>query len=327
MRESRSSGTEGERGGNEPLYLERFTFIIPLYLGFMYRKPLDMKRWIIVVFMGLAGLSFATDKPAYRIFDAEGKKVKYSKMMKDLGKAEIILFGEQHNDPIAHWLQFELCRDLHAIMGGSLVLGAEMFESDNQLLIDEYLSGLIPLNKFEADARLWSNYSTDYKPLLEFAGENGLHFVATNIPRRYANLVYRMGFEGLDSLSGEAKELIPPLPVEYDPELPGYKAMMEMGGMGHVSENLPRAQAIKDATMAHFIMKNWSQGKLFLHFNGAYHSDRYEGIVWYLERFREDAGILTISTVLQEDIDSLDQESLGKADFIIVIPSAMTRTY
>ena len=95
-----------------------------------------MKRWIIVVFMGLAGLSFAPDKPAYRIFDAEGKKVRYAKMLKTLVKADMILFGELHNDPIAHWLQFELCRDLHALKGDSLVLGAEMFESDNQLGID-----------------------------------------------------------------------------------------------------------------------------------------------------------------------------------------------
>ena len=134
---------------------------------------------------------------------------------------------------------------------------------------------MIPEAKFEDEARLWQNHKTDYKPLLQFAFEQGIRFVATNVPRRYANLVYRKGFEGLDSLSDEAKKYLPPLPVAYDPELPGYKSMREMGQMGHgkVSDNLPKAQAIKDATMAHFILKNWSAGKQLLHFNGAYHSD------------------------------------------------------
>lgn len=286
-----------------------------------------MKRWLIIFITGIFCMSFAPDKPAYQIFKADGKKVKYSKMVKSLGEADVVFFGEQHNDPIAHWLEAELAQDLHFLLGDRLVLGAEMFESDMQLLLDEYLSGLIPLNKFEEDARLWPNYRTDYKPLLEFAGEKRLAFIATNIPRRYANLVYREGFGGLDSLSGEAKNLISPLPVEYDPELPGYKAMLGMGGMGHVSETLPMAQAIKDATMAHFILKNWTPDKLFLHYNGAYHSDDHEGIVWYIWQQKDDVKIMTITTVLQESTDSLAAESLGKADFVIVVPDNMTRTY
>jgi hypothetical protein len=156
-----------------------------------------------------------------------------------------------------------------------------------------------------------------------------LPFIATNVPRRYANLVYREGFGGLDSLSAEAKELLPPLPIAYDPELPGYKAMLEMGSMGHgkVSENLPRAQAIKDATMSHFILKNWSPGKQFLHFNGAYHSDNFEGIVWYINTLEPLLKIMTITTVLQENPDGLEESSAGKADFTIVVPERMTRTY
>jgi uncharacterized iron-regulated protein len=292
-------------------------------------KKSIMKKWISILITGFLFMSFAPDKPAYKIFRADGKKVKYSKMAGQLEEADIVFFGELHNDPISHWLQLELTRELHSNLGDRLVLGAEMFESDNQLLLDEYLSGLIPLNKFEDDARLWDNYSTDYKPLLQFAREQDLPFIATNIPRRYANLVYREGFEGLDSLSGEGKALIAPIPIAYDPELPGYKAMLEMGGMGmeHAGENLPKSQAIKDATMAHFILRNWNPGNTFLHFNGAYHSDNHDGILWHILQQKQDAKIKTISTVLQESTDSLEEANFGKADFIIVVPSTMTKTY
>jgi len=279
----------------------------------------------------MAGLSlaFVTDKPAYRIYNQKGKDIPYSKMVRQLADADIIFFGELHDNPIAHWLQRELTGDLFVLGTKQLVLGAEMFESDNQLLLDEYLGGKITEAKFEDEARLWQNHKTDYKPLLQFAFEQDIPFIATNVPRRYANLVYREGFEGLESLSEEAKKFLPPLPVKYDPELPGYKAMLEMGQMGHgmVNENMPKAQAIKDATMGYFILKNWSGGKQFLHFNGAYHSDNAEGILWYIRQQEPGIKISTISTVLQESTDSLEQASSGKADFTIVVPKSMTRTY
>ena len=288
-----------------------------------------MRNMLIPLLIAGLSLAFVTDKPAYRIYNPKGKDIPYSKMVRQLEDADIIFFGELHDNPIAHWLQRELTGDLHASGGKELVLGAEMFESDNQLLLDEYLGGMITEAKFEDEARLWQNHKTDYKPLLQFAFQQGIPFIATNVPRRYANLVYREGFEGLDSLSREAKEYLPPLPVPYDPEQPGYKAMLEMGQMGHgkANENLPKAQAIKDATMGHFILKNWSSGKQFLHFNGAYHSDNAEGIVWYIRQQEPGLKISTITTVLQESTDSLEQASAGKADFTIVVPKNMTRTY
>jgi uncharacterized iron-regulated protein len=271
--------------------------------------------------------AFKTDKPAYLLYDKKGKEVKYDKMLKQIEGADIVLFGELHNNPIAHWLQIELTKDLYEMKKENLVLGAEMFESDNQVILDEYLDSLISQRRFEAEVRLWPNYKTDYKPLIEFANEKQLRFVATNIPRRYASLVNSDGFEGLDKLSDEAKLFLPPLPVKYDSTLNAYKSMMEMGGMGsHVTPNFPKAQAIKDATMAHFILENWLPGKLFLHFHGAYHSENFESIYWYLKQENPDLNIVTIHTVQQEDISELKEDNTGKADYTICVDEDMTKT-
>jgi uncharacterized iron-regulated protein len=281
---------------------------------------------LVVLFAAMKG-----DKPAYVIYKAEGKQVKYSDMAEDALKADIVFFGEQHNSPISHWMELELTKALFAEKRSSLIIGAEMFETDNQLLLDEYLLGNIAQKNFEKEAKLWDNYQTDYKPLVEFAKENKLPFVGTNIPRRYASLVNKKGFEGLDSLTVDAKALIAPLPVKYDPELKGYKAMLEMNeGMpagSHSNENLPKAQAIKDATMAASILKFWKPGKTFLHYNGAYHSDNYEGIVWYLKQEKPELKIMTISTVEQDTISDLKKESINLADYIICVPTDMTKTY
>lgn len=291
---------------------------------------MNMRQGILLIagiLFGLLSIS-AQDLPAYAIYNADGKPVKWKKMQEGLMDSDVVLFGEIHNDPIAHWLQLRLTHTLFDMNNGKVVLGAEMFESDNQLILDEYLDKLFDDKRFEAGARLWSNYQTDYKPLVLFARKNGLPFIATNIPRRYANMVFRGGFSTLDSLPAEAKELIAPLPVPYDPDLPGYRNMLQMG-MGHSadSENFPRSQAIKDATMAHFILENMKPGHIFIHFNGAYHSDNQEGIVWYLNTYREGLRISTISTVYQQSLEELEEDNMAKADFIIVVPSDMTKTY
>ncbi len=96
---------------------------------------------------------------------------------------------------------------------------------------------------------------------------------------------------------------------------------------GHGSTNLADAQAIKDATMSYFILENWQPGMLLIHYNGAYHSDDFESMNWFLKRDKPDLKIVTISTVSQDDVESLDEESTGKADFIIAVPSNMTQTH
>ena len=288
-----------------------------------------MKKSILLLLIILTAFTTAmAELPAYMIFDSKGKKVSFSKMLKEIVRNDIVLFGEFHDNPISHWLQLELTRSLHEVKGSNLILAAEMFEADNQLILDEYLTGKISETRFEEEIRLWRNYKTDYKPLVKFAKENQLKFVASNIPRRYASMVAWGGFEVLESLSEEARSYIAPLPIEYDPELPGYKKMLDMGGMGKPTNDfLPKAQAIKDATMAHFMSVNFETGKQIIHYHGTYHSDFYEGIYWYLRRLDGEVNIVTIATVTQDDVKKLSEESMGRADFIIVVPSTMTRTY
>lgn len=288
-----------------------------------------MKLSVILLFISLTVTLSGQDKPAYKVFTGEGKKSDYGDIVKEISKSDVVFFGELHDNPIAHWLELEITKSLFAEKTKNLVLAAEMFETDNQILIDEYFSGIIKEASFESEVRKWSNYSTDYKPLLNFARDNGLKFVASNIPRRYASVVSSGGFEALEKVSSEGKKYIAPLPVEYDAELPCYKDMLSMGGgaMGHANPNLPKAQAIKDATMAHFILKNWQTGATVIHYNGSYHSDKYMGIIWYLKKYNPDIKVSTISTVLQDDINKMSNEYKGTADFIVVIPSSMTRTY
>ena len=124
-------------------------------------------------------------------------------------------------------------------------MGAEMFESDNQLLVNEYFEGFIRTKDFEKEMRLWDNYKTDYKPLIEFAKTNNIQFVATNVPRRYAAIVSKNGFSKLDSLSEDSKAYLAPLPILYDTLNPSVNKMLNMDfGHGGASGRFERIKEV-----------------------------------------------------------------------------------
>ncbi len=262
--------------------------------------------------------------PAYALFDAKGKKVGHKQLLKLAAGGDVVLFGEQHNSVVAHWLQLMVARELAA--KGPLVMGAEMIEADDQATLDRYLRGELDQAAFDTLARLWKNHHTDYAPLVDLAKAQGLRFIACNVPRRYARAVSRGGFEALDTVPAEQRAWMAPLPIAYDPALPGYVNMLKMME-GHGTPDMVKAQALKDATMAHFIVVNFQPGARFLHFNGSYHSDRYEGIGWYLRRYRPELKQVSIATVTQDQLARLDKEYLGLADIILVVDATFPPSY
>ncbi|MGO2103175.1 MAG: ChaN family lipoprotein [Psychroflexus halocasei] len=270
--------------------------------------------------------TFAQHKAAYKLVDQNGKEIAYQEMIETLKGVDVILFGEFHDNPISHWLQYEVVKSLHD-ENINIKLGAEMFEADQQEALNAYLSDEFSAKQLQDSIKLWPNYKTDYKPLVDFAKTNSLEFIATNIPRRFASDVYKKGgFKALDALSNKEKLWVAPLPVPFDIELRSYQDMLKMMG-DHGGVDIVKAQAIKDATMAHFILKDLLPNEVFIHFNGSYHSNYFEGIFWYLKQYREEIRIKTITTVEQEQLKNLDEKNKALADYIIIVDENMTKTY
>ncbi|MCF1751693.1 ChaN family lipoprotein [Mariniradius sediminis] len=287
-----------------------------------------MSKRISLIITGflLSAMAIAQTSP-YKIYNNQGNEVRFEAMAEIAGQHEVIFFGELHNNSLAHWLQLQMLKSLHE-SGKKVVLGAEFFERDDQLNIDEWLAGKMRDSNFEAEAKLWKNYATDYKPLMLYAKKNQIPFVASNIPRKYASLVSRQGLTGLDSLSNAAKSYIAPVPIEVDKTLPGYVGMKDMmHGSGMNLDYMIEAQAVKDATMAYSLFDYINKGKTIFHVNGSYHSNNYEGIVWYLKRKFPTVRIMTINTVEQDNIHTLDPKNQSSADFIIVLPLDSHKSY
>ncbi len=292
-------------------------------------KPVRLTSILILLFTIFQ--SIAQDFPAYVIYTSNGKKTTFDKLEDAAEGKELILFGEFHDNPISHWLQLELTKELFEENGANLQLGFEMFEQDQQELLSQYLLGNLTTKQFKDTVRLWPNYETDYAPIIEFAKTNKLFCVASNVQRKYASLLFKKGRKALDTLSAAIKTQMAPIDFVVDTSLSQYREVFSMGGhMGvNMGMNMLESQAFKDATMAQFILANPGRkaGTVHLHFNGAFHSDFHQGILWYVQQKEPNIRVLTISTVTQDDVRKMDKEHLGRADFIICVPESMTRTH
>jgi uncharacterized iron-regulated protein len=164
-----------------------------------------------------AGVPAPDDAPARAavLYSADGRPASLEDLVAAASEVDVVFVGERHGDMAVHSLQFAL---LEALLeegkhpGRQIILSLEMFETDVQLVLDEYLADLISEDHFLAAARPWPNYQRDYRPLVELAGHTGIRVVAANVPRRYVNRVSRLGRQALHDLSEASLTHLPPLP-------------------------------------------------------------------------------------------------------------------
>lgn len=306
--------------------------------AFIFAEISIMKLLSAVFIFFLAAAASAQDSISkhYKIYDTRSKQiVGIEKIVADMAGADVLFFGEEHNDSAGHYLENKIFRELYAKYGSSMALSMEMFETDNQLVLDEYLQGKIDESRLAKDARLWSNYR-DYRPMVEFAKQNKLPVIAANPPRRYVTLVGRRGMQALDSLSKEAKAFLPPLP--YDTLTGRYREkFMEImkGSPGGENPKVYYSQTLWDAGMSYsiyrFLKKN--KGRKVFHCVGKFHTDEKLGTAAQLLRRNKKLRILNISCFPDAAfnnpgpaaIDWSKLERLG--DYVILTNSDLKRTY
>jgi uncharacterized iron-regulated protein len=252
----------------------------------------------------------------YTIFNTKtGAEVSFADMLQSLSNADAVLFGEEHNDSIGHMLELDVLQHMHQQHGDKLALSLEMFETDVQGIMDEYLAGWISEKNFKKESRSWNNYN-DYRPLIQYAQEKHLQVVCANAPARYTNMVTRNGLTALLQLpKATQKAYLPPMPVDT---LTGayYDQFLEVMG-GHTVPNMQlyQSQNLWDATMSYSItraMKN----KVVLHLNGRFHSDRYLGTAYRVIQQHKKKNVYTISCFRADRYTPAEHQPL--ADFVIL---------
>jgi uncharacterized iron-regulated protein len=204
----------------------------------------------------------------------------------------------------------------------------EMFERDQQIVLNEFLSGLIDEKIFQTDIKLWNNFE-DYKPIVLFAKENKIPVLASNAPRRYVRMLSRNGLEELYRFPTSSKKLFAPIYMIEPYRQEAYENKIFGSIAGHTNEklgmkNMILAQNLWDATMADSIAKSLDRKRAkIIHINGRFHSDEYMGVTHRLTQL--GIKVLTISMFVQRTAESPNQNQLKKYADIIYITSKNTQ--
>jgi uncharacterized iron-regulated protein len=275
----------------------------------------------------------------YRVYDGQGNPATLDAIVKAMATNDAVYLGEQHDDPVAHAIEAELFRRAVSTYspGRKVALSMEMFERDVQIVVDEYLSGLISEQHFLLSSRPWPNYKTDYRPLVEIAKEKHLDVVAANAPRRYVNMVSRNGRDSLNALSPEAKAWLAPLP--YPEPSDAYKTKFNnlmAGNTGDPSRMSPNAatnliysQSLWDATMGNSVANYLKQNKgaLVVHLNGGFHTEGRLGTIEQLMNYRPKTKAIVVTMQSEDDVTKFDQaKHKGLGDFVILTDSKQPRS-
>lgn len=284
----------------------------------------------IATLLPLVATTMQADSTLYRIYDTHiQQEISLDRLAEALTDIDVIFFGEEHNDSVAHVLQHALLIALDTRHNG-LALSLEMFASDDQLVLDEYLAGLITERNLAKDAALWNNYK-DYRPLVEYAKEHQLDVLAANAPGRYTNRVTREGLESLRALDRRAKALLAPLPVDtltgaYHDKFTGL--MGGHDGMGNMK--IYQSQNLWDATMAYRISRlaKKKSARKILHVNGRFHSDERLGTVAHLRNYAPKLSVSNISCFPHEHFNEPDWTALSHlADYVILTDPTIAKSF
>jgi len=277
---------------------------------------------------------FAQSPEKYTVFTGKGAPSSIAEIVKALEDTDVVFLGELHDDAVGHAVQYEIFKQ--AVEQYSprrrVTLSLEMFESDVQIVLDEYLKGLITENHFLQSSRPWGNYRTDYRPLVELAKERKLDVVAANAPRRYVNMVSRGGRSALDGLSTQAKSWLAPLPYSEasDAYSKKFKALMGPSAEAQMGlDNILSSQSLWDATMAYSVAESLKKNKdsLVVHLNGGFHTENRLGTVEHFLKYRAKGKALVVTIRYVDDFRNFDatkHASLG--DYVILTDAKEPRS-
>lgn len=280
-------------------------------------------KYTLLLFISLllsTALSAQIPEQAYKIYDVKNKKtITVDELIKNTKDINVLVFGEEHNDSIGHLLEAEIFNKMILSYPGT-ALSMEMFATDVQPIINEYLSSLISEKNFIKESRAWNNYK-DYKPLVEAAKLNKTDVIGANVSTRYSNAVTYSGLQKLKEFPPASKLFLPPLPIDTASGRYYDKFNETMGGHSMGSMKIFQTQNLWDASMAWSIAKYAKANpkrKLF-QVNGRFHSDEKLGTLAQLKKHAPKLNVANISCFAAEDFNDPQWNNyLSLGDYIIV---------
>lgn len=260
-----------------------------------------------------------------RVIDTlAGKEITLQELARRLALADMVFLGETHLDRTTHRLQHWLYDELLARRKGRVVLAMEMFERDVQSVVDDYLADRIDRAAFLEKSRPWSNYRSDYEPMVVAAKRAKAPVIAANFPRWLARKIRDR--ESLEAISEEERRWVP---TELFPNSAAYWNRFDRAVRGHLGgasqtpeERIYSTQCLWDNAMGEacaLALERFPDHQV-VHVNGGFHTAHGEGTAAQFARRRPSARMVTVQINPTSDLasirapgDSDDRESGDEA--------------
>jgi uncharacterized iron-regulated protein len=210
-------------------------------------------------------------------------------------EADVILLGEQHDNPHHHAIQ----KQLLDLLGQRSELGSIVFEQVNweqqpilNALNNRTLGRLAQDLKWESSG--WPDYKL-YEPLFMAATRYRAQLIAGNIAPQKSKSIYQEGYAAIFSAEEQKRlglDLSFPAAAQSALEEEIFEGHCRLLPKDHVKTMIP-VQRARDAAMALAWSRLHKQGKsIFI--VGSGHARKDFGIPWYLERLKPGIKIHSI---------------------------------
>lgn len=267
--------------------------------------------------------------------DVAPRVVDLEYVVNDLAKYDVVFVGEAHGHAASHYVQSKMFSGLHA-KHNDIALSMEQFERSQQDIVDQYLAGEIGEETLFHDGKAWDHYRSSYRPLVEFAKNNGLAVIAAEVPGNMVSCVGERGPDFLNELTGESRGWIADeLHLEDGPYKDKFYAFLDATAGHRVADDLSEAekeqkkfrrfaaQVSRDDTMAESIYKHMqaNPGRKVMHIDGSFHSAGLLGTVERLILRDPNLTAANIHPIMVEDPQnpSFDIKDVGEGQYLLLI--------
>lgn len=265
------------------------------------------------------------------MFDGvSGQATNWDELMARVAESDVIMIGENHDDPEAHAFQLAVI-NAALDLDPDTVICLEMLERNEQPIIDQWMADAMTTEEFirQTGSANWGgkgSWTFFYQPMLDAARDRGGTVQAANAPRPLVTSARIDGFDSIRTLSDEERNHVEiPTVLEgsayYDRFAREMRSNHEERGLEISDEqisNVFRAQATWDATMARSVDEALESAPArAILIIGRFHIDFDGGTILEFRARRPNTRVLAVSCVPSQDM-TFDEEHRDRADIIVL---------
>ena len=182
---------------------------------------------------------------------ATGHFIDQQALFSSLSHYPLVYVGEVHDNPASHRLELDILRSMQTSHPGRVTLGMEMFNHEQQAVLDRWVMGELSEKDFLRESRWYENWGSDfelYRELMEFCRDQEIPVIGLNASK---TLGRKVSMTALAELDEETRKQLPVMDMDDPYQHEMIKNIFGAHGAGaSMLDSFSRQQTLWDETMA-----------------------------------------------------------------------------